>query len=332
MNNPLIVGIKEMYKNSHPFPQLPFFKLVSFEDKDILKSADIFVQNNIIEQGRKHKKIYYQYIKDSGKPYLCVEAPVFRRNMLLHPHPKSYHRWSWTSYLRNEGDYNNINCSPDRWYTIKKLQNIQIKDWRYSGDYILLIMQRPGDSSLKNLFLKYNSYENFLSSTIKQIRKHTDRPIRLRLHPAKQTLQLRMLKNINLKNIEISQNMHGIINNGNKEGGTGLYEDFKNARAVVGFNSNALTESICEGIPTFSMCNSSMAWECSNHDLSYLESETSMDRDQWLANLGYCQWTLTETRNGEPWYHLKSLYKTKYKKKKPSKLKVYKSNKRKHIR
>ena len=47
MNNPLIVGIKEMYKNSHPFPQLPFFKLVSFEDKDILKSADIFVQNNI---------------------------------------------------------------------------------------------------------------------------------------------------------------------------------------------------------------------------------------------------------------------------------------------
>ena len=60
MNNPLIVGIKEMYKNSHPFPQLPFFKLVSFEDKDILKSADIFVQNNIIDKGRKHKKIYYQ--------------------------------------------------------------------------------------------------------------------------------------------------------------------------------------------------------------------------------------------------------------------------------
>ena len=39
-------------------------------------------------------------------------------------------------------------------------------------------------------------------------------------------------------------------------GGNELYADFKDAWAVVGFNSNALTESVCEGIPTFSMCPS----------------------------------------------------------------------------
>ena len=88
------------------------------------------------------------------------------------------------------------------------------------------------------------------------------------------------------------------------EGGDGLYADFGNAWAVVGFNSNALTESICEGIPTFSMCASSMAWDCSNKDLKDLENPIMFDRNQWLYNLGYCQWREDEIARGDPWFHL----------------------------
>ena len=70
------------------------------------------------------------------------------------------------------------------------------------------------------------------------------------------------------------------------------------------FNSNALTESICEGIPTFSLCPSSMAWECSNKNLNTLENLEYFDRQQWLNNLGYCQWREDEIAKGDPWYHL----------------------------
>ena len=311
-NEPLIVGIKECFRN-HPLPDLPFFQLVSFHDKDKLEAADIFVQNNILEQKRKKMIPYYKYIRDSGKPYLCVEAAVFRKNMVPPPNPKAYHRWSWFSYFRNEGDYNNQNCPPDRWLRIQKEQNIEIKDWRDKGDYILLIMQRPGDSSLKNLMAKYSTYENFIRSIITEIRAYTNRPIRVRLHPARRDRQIEILNKLNLPNIEISPNTQGAKVAGGGEGGSGLEEDFKNAKVVVGFNSNALTESICEGIPTFSLCPSSMAWECSNTDLAKIETPNiNIPREQWLYNLSYCQWTEEEIAIGEPWFHLKSKYK-KYK-------------------
>ena len=76
------------------------------------------------------------------------------------------------------------------------------------------------------------------------------------MHPARMDRQRQALGKIDTSGITISKNMHG---SGNLEGGAGVYEDFKNAYAVVGFNSNALTVSICEGIPTFSLCPSSMA-------------------------------------------------------------------------
>jgi hypothetical protein len=297
-SEPLIVGIAEMYRN-HPIPNLPNFKIVPWEDQETILAADIYIQNNIIEQKRKKFKRYYQFILDSKKPFIVTESSVFRRNMVQPPNPMAYHRYSWTSYFQDEGDYCNNNSPSDRWLRIQKEQNIEIKDWKNSGDYVLLIMQRPGDSSLKSLLAKYKTYEGFVSHTLGQIRNYTDRPIKVRMHPLRQDRQLAIL---NQFDVELSSNTHGAKK---LEGGDGLYKDLQDARCVVGFNSNALTESVCEGIPTFSMCASSMAWECSNKDLSLLEKPAYFDRTQWLNNLGYCQWREDEISQGLPWNHLK---------------------------
>jgi hypothetical protein len=301
----LVVAIEEMYRN-HPIPKFPNFKLVSWNDKDTLASADVFLQHNIAGQKRKKLEKYYQYILDSGKPFIVAEAPVFRRNMKQSGCPGAYHRFSWTSYFQNEGNYCNKDSPPDRWNRIQAEQKITIKDWRTTGDYVLLILQRPGDSSLKNLLEKHGSYENFLTFTLNEIKKYTNRPIRVRMHPLRQDRQLEALKNFD---VDISINTLGSRQgHGVTEGGDGLYKDFKDAYAVVGFNSNALTESICEGIPTFSMCSSSMAWDCSNKDLSQIESPELFDRQQWLYNLGYCQWREDEIAQGTPWFHLLKRY------------------------
>ena len=124
------------------------------------------------------------------------------------------------------------------------------------------------------------------------------------MHPLRQDRQLAVLEKLNLKN-QISENMQGW---GILEGGEGLYKDFENAYAVVGFNSNGLTESVMEGIPTFSMCPSSMAWEVSNKDLSTLEKPEYFERINWLHNLAYCQWREDECKAGLPWEHLKKVY------------------------
>jgi len=299
--NSLVVGIEEMYRN-HPIPDLPNFKIVPWADQDTIQSADVLIQNNIISQKRKKFKKYYQYILDSNKPFIVTESAVFRRNMKKPGCPGAYHRYSWTSYFQDEGNYCNENSPSDRWLRIQREQNIEIKDWRTSGEYILVVLQRPGDSSLKNLLEKHGSYENFLTFTLNEIKKHTDRPIRVRMHPLRQDRQLQVLKNFN---IDISENTLGSGQAaGLLEGGDGLYKDFRDAYAVVGFNSNALTESICEGIPTFSMCSSSMAWDCSNKDLANIENPIMFERQQWLNNLGYCQWREDEISRGDPWYHL----------------------------
>lgn len=299
-----IVAIKELLWTYHPLPDTVL--VVPFSDKKTVESADVLLQTNI-KGGKKSKQLgkIYQYVIDSGKPYICVESAVFRRNMPTPPNPKAYHRWSWFSYFRDEGDYCNKNSPSDRWQQIQKDQNIKIKDWSSPGDKILLILQRPGDTSLIRLVDKHGSYENFLSNTILEIRKNTDRKILIRPHPSRRDTQLKIIDNLHLKNIEISQTpaMSGALS-----GGDGLYKDFSEAWAAVGFNSNALTESICEGIPTFSLCPSSMAWECSNTDLKYLEKPKTFDRQQWLNNLGYCQWREDECLQGLPIKHLMRKY------------------------
>ena len=152
-----VVAIKELMWTYHPLPDT--FKVVPFaEIKNV--NADVYVQANI-KECKKEKKIghIYNYVADSGKPWICVESAVFRRNMPPPPNPMAYHRYSWFSYFRDEGNYNNANCPGDRYAQIEKDQRLTVKDWRTKGDYILVLLQRPGDSSLKNLVKRHGSYE-----------------------------------------------------------------------------------------------------------------------------------------------------------------------------
>jgi len=302
-----IVAIKELMWTYHPIPSS--VEVVDFSNKKKINSADILLQTNI-KGGKREKKLgnIYQYVIDSGKPFICVESAVFRRNMPTPPHPMAYHRWSWTSYFQDDGDYCNNNSPSDRWDQIRTDQNIEIKEWNASGDYILVVLQRPGDTSLTKLIAKHGSYENFVSYTINEIRKNTDRKIVIRPHPSRKDAQIKIIESLNLKGIRISDTPS---KEGSISGGDGLYKDFSNAYAVVGFNSNALTESVCEGIPTFSMCPSSMAWDVSNKSLQYLENPILFERQQWLNNLGYCQWREDECLEGKPLTHLLKKYSEK---------------------
>jgi hypothetical protein len=47
-----------------------------------------------------------------------------------------------------------------------------------------------------------------------------------------------------------------------------------------------------------------MAWEISNKTLDYLENPVTFERQQWLNNLGYCQWREDECLLGMPIHHL----------------------------
>ena len=305
MTSPSVVAINELLWTYHPLD--PSWESVSFRDKLVLEQADILAQTNIIGSKKRKHQPMYDYIIQSGKPWIVAESAVFRRNMVHPPASNAYHRYSWYSYLRDEAIYCNLNSPSDRWNRVQQEQRIEIKPWRTQGDYVLLCLQKPGDSSLARLVKQYGSYDAFISSILQQIRAHTDRKIRIRMHPLRHDRQLSAIKSaeITVDNIEMSPN--SIAGNG-FNGGEGLQKDFDDAYAVVGFNSNALTESVCEGIPTFSLCPGSMALPMGTDDLSLIESPPTPDRTQWLYDLAYCQWREDEVANGAMWDHLKQAW------------------------
>jgi hypothetical protein len=304
------------YNYHFPLPCYPNFKILqtnkmkkfSIEAQNTIDRADIFLMENNPGLNRAKRKYpwVFNIVQNSGKPWIVIEAAMFRKNHIKPPWQGSYYRWSWFSYFRNEGNYCNQNSPDDRWKRIQAEQNITIRPWqKHRGDYILFMMQRPGDTSLSPVDRIYGSYENYIFATITNIRKHSSRPIRIRLHPQSHNKQLPLLKKVlEMPGVSISNNSIQIQHK-SIEGGDSLEQDLAGAWAVVGFNSNSLTESACLGIPTWSLHSSSMAWEVSHLYLSQIENPNlNIDRTQWLYNLGYTQWRQDEVIAGMPFKHL----------------------------
>lgn len=309
------------YNYIFPLPLQSNFKIVpskkrppfDTDTQKIVEDADIYLLENNADYNKTRRKYpwIFDIVEKSGKPWIVIEGPVFRKNHVKTPEQGSYYRWSWYSYFRNEGDYCNFDCPGDRWQRIQAEQNIEIKPWQKSrGDYILFMMQRPGDTSLAPAYKYYGNYENFLYKSIEKIRKYTDRPIHIRLHPQKHKAQLEILEPVlQLENVFLSNHSEEIFQK-SVEGGISLEKDIENSWAVVGLNSNSLTESVCLGIPTWSLHASSMAWEVSHYYLSQIERPNlNIDRTQWLYNLAYTCWRQDEVLAGLPFQHLLKVWK-----------------------
>lgn len=302
------------YNQQFPLPSLKNFRVLDTQEKrlsarqrQLINRADIFLLENNPDYNQlfRHYRSFFDAMIESGRPWIVVEAPVFRRNMAKPPDPGAYYRWSWYSYFPDIGDYCNSHSPPDRWQRIQQEHGIEIQPWRSPGDNVLFMMQRPGDTSLAPAIRRWGSYQAFIEHTISQLRSCTDRPIRIRLHPQRHRRQMEILSTVlSMPDVEISE-FSREDNQKWVEGGKGLQKDLNRAWAVVGLNSNSLTETACAGIPTWSLDTSSMAWPVSHHDLSGIETpDLSIDRQQWLCDLGYTQWRHDEVLKGLPWQHL----------------------------
>jgi len=310
-NEPLIVGIQGSFdkQNFQFIPDLPNFKLVESIKDPLVNIADGYMQTNILKPKLTFLKDQFDLIKESGKPYLVYESPCFRKNCSWIDGPNYMQRVGWNHFMR-QGIFCNKNSPPDRFEKIAKDQDIQIKDWRKSGDYVLFICQKPGDSSLENVYLRYENYTDYVLDCIKEIRKHTDRPILLRGHPRSNKSRMiveKIVSKENISDVSFSNNFEGSESRTN--GGTGLEKDFEKAWCVVGTTSNTLIESACLGIPTFVLDETAMAYDISQPDLTYIENpKLDIDRMQWLYDLAYTQWYTEEHQSSKVWNRLKSVY------------------------
>lgn len=313
--------IEETNSSSYEFPKHKDFKLYDFENP-LPPTADAYVTTGVKGIYKDYKE-QYDYIKSTGKPQLVIEGATFRRGLKLGT-PSYQYRVSTGCYTWNKGYFANKGVGPDRWNKIQQEQGIDIKPWRKKGQYILICLQNPSDTSLNDLYteeqyqnlVRYTkgdgiqwNYINYLFKVIREISKFTRDEIRIRFHPrflnkygdissTKGGFFARFQQGI--KNRIIYSSNYGDYSETN--GGSGFQKDLDGAKAVVSYSSNALVEAACEGIPTIALSETSHAYPVSYHSLDILKEkhiECTFDRQQWLNECAYTQWTIEEINSGE---------------------------------
>ena len=230
----------------------------------------------------RRRVLEHQRLK--GKRTLIVDSNLFLYlNKSNQPH--HYLRYSFDGVFRDTGFYFDKDVDSKRWQTIKNDLNIQVKDYRKSGDYILLCLQRNGGWSMKGMDVM-----QFCHKTVEQIKKHTDRRIVVRGHPGDGKTN-QYLK-LDIPGVTISPK------------DTPIQEDLRNAWATVLFNSSPGVASLIEGVPVFQMDPNkeySMYGEVANTSLKRLEDPKLYDRQEWLHRIAMCHWSFDQTASGEAW-------------------------------
>jgi hypothetical protein len=170
---------------------------------------------------------------------------------------------------------------------------LSVKPWRTNGEFILLCGQHEKSEQWRN----QPRMSTWVSNTIDKIRKYTDRPILFRPHPR---CPLPHIEH-EFKNVRRQDPVK--IN--------GTYDDFdmsfRNIYATISYSSNPGIHSVLEGVPAF-VGPASLAYDAAN-DIDFLHDINNPhmpDRQQWLNDYAWTEFTIQEISQGIPLKRLTS--------------------------
>lgn len=82
-----------------------------------------------------------------------------------------------------------------------------------------------------------------------------------------------------------------------------LADSLNDVAVAVAWNSNALVDCACLGVPVVACDDGAMAWPVAGHGLG---AEISCpDRQPWAERLAWCQWNAEELLDGTAWEHVR---------------------------
>ena len=209
--------------------------------------------------------------------------------------PGYWLRYSFDGVFPNTGTYCDTAPDPARWLTVQQNLNINLRPWRTQGNHILLCLQRDGGWSMGGFEVL-----DWAIKTILQLRRYSNRPIRIRAHPGDKRAKkycdrlMKLCIGRRLLNIELSAP------------DTSLEHDLKNCWAVVNHNSSPTVGAAIEGIPVFvTDPERSQAREIAETRLDKIETPATPDRAAWIQRLSQFHWSHHELRDGTAWAHMR---------------------------
>lgn len=198
--------------------------------------------------------------RNQNKPVIVLEIGGLKRDL------------TWKIGLNgiNQGSYF---VNDDQSSARANALGLHLKDWTNSGQQILICTQHNKSLQWENK----EPLETWVNKQIAELREYTDRPIKLRPHPRCY---------VNIKGISIDTL-------------TPFASDLLSSWAVINWCSNPGVESIINGVPAF-VGPLSLAAPVANFNLSQIELPNRPDRQQWLNNLAWTEWTADEMQQSIP--------------------------------
>lgn len=242
---------------------------VCYNDND----CDIDVIWSVLWHGRMGpNKTIWDAAKAKGKPIIVLEVGGIQRGTTWKVGLKGINNTAFPYAKNNNSDRANS-------------LGLSLSPWRQGGDYILICGQH--DKSLQ--WQGMPPVSNWMIQTIDEIQKHSNRKIVIRPHPRCPLPDLEK----EFKNVQRQTPQH--IN--------GTYDSFdmsfNNVWATVSWSSNPGIQSIINGVPSIVGPNS-IAYSVAEHSLSNIENPVMPDRQQWLNDYAWTEFTIDEIAQGIP--------------------------------
>ncbi|MBC8416862.1 hypothetical protein H8E06_00850 [bacterium] len=199
--------------------------------------------------------------------------------------------------IKGSAQFHNENSPSDR----RESREIDIRSWNTNGEYILIISQTFKGSGLRHL--KPVDAMNYYIELPERIREYTDREIVFRCH--QNQMRERMWKT------KYEQDIMDAIDNitfhrtkNRKDSKHGIDEMY-DAYCCITRTSAGCVGAIISGVPSISEDQFNIANPVSDRNLANIENILKPDREQWVNDLCYAEWSHDELKSGACWQHLR---------------------------
>jgi hypothetical protein len=183
--------------------------------------------------------------------------------------------------INRDGDYRPSGNNNDRARSL----GLTLKPWRTDGKYILICGQHNKSLQWQGM----PSMSQWMLHTINQLQIHYDYPIIIRPHPRCP--------------VEHIEKEFKDVYRQNPKHVNGTYDDFdmnfQNIKFTVSWNSNPGIHSIINGVPAHVGPNS-LAFDVACPHLLMIDNPHTPDRQQWLNDYAWTEFTVDEIASGLP--------------------------------
>jgi hypothetical protein len=232
-------------------------------------TSDAVIIWSVLWSGRmaKNREIYQHY-RNLGRPVIVIDIGSLRRGV------------TWKVAVNNITAQGYYGHTRDLDWDRPARLGINLGTVHRSGSHIVIAAQNSASLQVQDL----HSIESWISQQIDEIRKHTDRAIRVRPHPRSRLAVSQLPTNVTVEFPRPVPN---------------TYDSFDmqfDCHAIVNYNSGPGIQAAVQGVRP--MVHSSSLAHPVSVSIQDIERPYDINRDQWLVEICHTEYTVEEISQG----------------------------------